>query len=206
MKLKVCGLKDRENILQVLDAGPDYIGFIFYPASARYAGDLDPVFVNSISAAKKVGVFVNEKEINILDRVARYGSDLVQLHGDESPEFCALIRKSAPVMKAFRIDENFDFSSLKIYEDVCDYFLFDSNSDGYGGSGKTFDHALLDQYASKKKYFLGGGIDASVAGATQSLKAKHKNLYCLDVNSKFETEPGIKDINKLKMFAEKLKV
>lgn len=201
MKLKVCGLKDRENMVQVLACNPDYIGFIFYPGSPRYAGHLDPIFAAGISAVKKIGVFVNEKEINILDRVARYNLDLVQLHGDESPEFCALIRKSVPVIKAFRINSGFDFSSVRSYENVCDHFLFDSKSDNYGGSGEVFDHSLLEKYASQKKYFLGGGIDATMA---EELK-QNENIYCLDVNSKFETEPGVKDINKLKMFAEKLR-
>lgn len=203
MKLKVCGLKDRENILGVLNAQPDYIGFIFYAASLRYAGDLDPAFISDISSAKKIGVFVNEKEMNILDRVARYGLDLVQLHGDESPEFCALIRRSVPVMKAFQLDANFDFTSLKRYENVCDYFLFDSKSENYGGSGKSFEYELLKKYTSQKKFFLGGGIDSTVV--EEDLKTRHKDLYCLDVNSKFETEPGIKDINKLKTFAQKLR-
>ena len=194
MKLKVCGLKDRENILQVLECKPDYIGFIFYEKSQRYAGELDANFVQSISSVKKVGIFVNETEIKILDYVARYGLDYVQLHGDETPEFCSVLQTNIPVIKAFQINNEFDFSSLNEYNDVCTYFLFDSKSERYGGSGKTFDWKKLEGYKMNKPYFLSGGLSLE-----NMEEVKNLNAYCLDVNSHFESSQGIKDVNKLKL-------
>lgn len=191
VKLKVCGLKDRENILQVLECKPDYIGFIFYDKSPRYAGGLDADFVKSISSAKKTGVFVNETETNILDIVSRLGLDHVQLHGDETPEFCKIVQKSVPVIKAFQINDEFDFAVLNAYKDVCDYFLFDSKSEKFGGSGKSFNHEKLNEYKLEKPYFLSGGLSLENMGGIA-------NAYCLDVNSHFEISPGIKDINRLK--------
>ncbi len=193
MKLKVCGLKNRENILQVLACKPDYIGFIFYDKSPRYVGGLDVDFVQSISSVKKVGVFVNETEIKILDYVSRFGLDYVQLHGDETAEFCESLQKNVRVIKAFQINKEFNFSVLNAYKDVCAYFIFDAKSEQYGGSGKVFDWKKLQEYKLDKPYFLSGGLSLENAGA-----AKDLNVYCLDVNSQFESSPGIKDINKLK--------
>jgi phosphoribosylanthranilate isomerase len=191
MKLKVCGLNNRENILQVLECKPDYIGFIFYEKSLRFVGGLNADFVKGVSSAKKVGVFVNESEEKIMGAVSRYGLDLVQLHGNESPEFCGSINKVVPVIKACQIGDAFDFSTLRAFENVCDYFLFDSKSEQFGGSGKTFDHNKLSTYKLNKPYFLSGGL------SLENMKGI-ANTYCLDVNSQFEISPGIKDINKLK--------
>lgn len=196
MKLKVCGLKDRENILKVLETKPDHIGFIFYKNSPRYAGDLDPAFVHNISGPKKVGVFVNEKEIHILDRVAQYGLDYVQLHGEECPEFCGLISNSVPVIKAFQVDEQFDVNSLPAYQSSCRYFLFDTKSEMRGGSGKTFDHSILEKYELEIPYFLSGGL------SLESIPTIKTQAYALDVNSKFEIRPGIKDVQKIKSLTE----
>ncbi len=198
MKLKVCGLNNRENILEVLECKPDYIGFIFYNKSPRYIGGLDSGFVKSISSAKKVGVFVNETENIILGCVLRYGLDFVQLHGDESPEFCQMINTSVPVIKAFQINDAFDFSIVKKYESVCEYFLFDTKSENFGGSGKTFNHSKLAEYKLEKPFFLSGGIDTAMLDEISLLTTHYSSLAVLDVNSKFETAPGIKDINKLK--------
>lgn len=197
MKLKVCGLKDPENIRKVLALEPDYIGFIFYPPSLRFAGALDPHFVSSISGAKKVGVFVNEPAEEVLARVDEYKLDLVQLHGDESPDVCEAIKKRVPVIKAFRVDDTFDFKYADNYQDSCNYFLFDSASSGFGGSGFAFDHAKLNDFHTGTPYFLSGGI--SLDNITKVNRAR---TFCIDVNSKFETEPGIKDIRKLKLLKE----
>jgi phosphoribosylanthranilate isomerase len=199
MKIKVCGLKDRENILEVLAANPDYLGFIFYKKSPRYAGELEADFVYSINVAKKVGVFVNEKEMNILDLVARYGLDYVQLHGDESPEFCGSLAKSVPVIKSFHVDDSFDMKTVEAYAGFCKYFLFDSKSEQYGGSGKTFDHGKLNEYKLGIPFFLSGGI------SLENIPTRISNAYALDVNSKFENSPGIKDIEKIKELAKKIK-
>jgi len=203
MKLKVCGLKDHENILEVLAYKPDYIGFIFYDKSPRYAGkELSADFTQSISSAKKVGVFVNESEINILDKVSCFGLDYVQLHGNETPEFCKQIQKNVPVIKAFGIGDNFDFSSLDAYKDVCTYFLFDSSSKEYGGSGKAFNWNKLKEYTLQKPFFLSGGIDLQNIDDIQNLAIPQ--LMAVDVNSCFETLPGIKDISKIKELKLKL--
>lgn len=204
MKIKVCGLNNRENILKVLECKPDYIGFIFYDKSPRFIGKLSADFVKNISSAKKAGVFVNESEQHILDCVGRYGLDYVQLHGDESPEFCEKINKIVPVIKTFQVDDAFDFSSLKIYENVCDSFLFDSKSKNYGGSGKSFNHEKLDEYKLNKPVFLSGGLNLNITDDVLYLKSLHPNVIALDVNSKFEISPGIKDENKIKMLIEKL--
>jgi phosphoribosylanthranilate isomerase len=205
MKLKVCGLKDRENILQVVEHKPDYIGFIFYPKSPRYAGkELNADFTQSISSAKKVGVFVNESEINILDKVSRFGLDYVQLHGNETPEFCKQVQQYVPVIKAFGISGTFNFSSLDAYKDACDYFLFDSSSKEYGGSGKTFNWDKLKEYTLQKLFFLSGGIDLQNIDEIQNLTIPQ--LMAVDVNSCFEIKPGMKDISKIKELTTKIKM
>lgn len=181
----------------MLELRPDYIGFILYARSPRYAGELDPQFVSSISGSKKVGVFVNENENTIFRYAAAFNLDLVQLHGDESPELCARMSRSVNVIKAFQVDEDFDFEGLQAYGKSCRYFLFDSKSAGFGGSGISFDHSLLKKYRGATPYFLSGG-----------LSLEHINLntgaYGLDVNSRFEITPGIKDIKKLKLLKQKL--
>ncbi len=206
MKLKVCGLKNEENILQVLGCNPDYIGFIFYTKSPRYAGkELSIEFSQRITTAKKVGVFVNENEVTILDIASRYGLDFVQLHGDESAEFCNEIKKFVPVIKAFQVDDDFDFSLLNQYVNACDYFLFDSKSKQFGGSGETFNWKKLDEYNLQKPFFLSGGIDLENIDEVLHLKSQYSNLVSIDINSRFETEPGIKDIEKIKLVSNKIK-
>ncbi|HXB42265.1 MAG TPA: phosphoribosylanthranilate isomerase [Bacteroidia bacterium] len=205
MKLKVCGLNNRENILQVLECKPDYIGFIFYDKSPRFIGELSADFVKSISLAKKVGVFVNENEGHILDCVSQYELDYVQLHGDESPEFSKRINKVVPVIKAFQVDDTFDFSFPKAYEQNCEFFLFDSKSKNYGGSGKSFNHEKLDEYILNKPVFLSGGLNLNITEDILYLQSLHPNVVALDVNSKFEIAPGVKDEKKIKMLIEKLK-
>ncbi|MEO8760590.1 MAG: phosphoribosylanthranilate isomerase [Bacteroidia bacterium] len=204
MKFKVCGLKNEENILQVLASKPDYIGFIFYEKSPRYIGnELTVEFAQSICSAKKVGVFVNENEVTILDIASRYGLDYVQLHGNETAAFCTEIQKSIPVIKAFQVDDNFDFSILNEYENGCACFLFDSKCKQFGGSGETFNWKKLEQYKLQKPFFLSGGID--LENIDEVLKLRFSNLIAIDVNSRFETEAGIKDIEKVKILSNKIK-
>ncbi|HXU28313.1 MAG TPA: phosphoribosylanthranilate isomerase [Bacteroidia bacterium] len=205
MKLKVCGLKNRENIIDVLEYKPDFIGFVFYEKSPRYIGEeLKSSFVQNISISKKVGVFVNESEIKMLDIASRYGLDYLQLHGTETAEFCKQVQKSIPVIKAFQIDDDFDFSTLKEYEGACTYFLFDSKSKQYGGSGKMFNWKKLKEYKLDKPFFLSGGIDLDNVEQALLFKSKIPTLYAVDVNSRFETEPGIKDVSKIKLLSNKI--
>ncbi|HTA63400.1 MAG TPA: phosphoribosylanthranilate isomerase [Bacteroidia bacterium] len=205
MKLKVCGLKNRENIIEILEYKPDFIGFVFYDKSPRYVGaELESSFVQNISTSKKVGVFVNESEIKMLDMASRYGLDYLQLHGNETAEFCKQIQKSIPVIKAFQIDDDFDFSTLNEYEDACTYFLFDSKSKQFGGSGETFNWKKLKEYKLEKPFFLSGGIDLENIEQILLFKSRLPTLYTVDVNSRFETEPGIKNISKIKLLSNKI--
>lgn len=194
MKLKICGLKDPGNIKQVAGLKPDYIGFIFYSESKRFVGDdfEMPLISNEI---KKVGVFVNAKADYIIDKIDQYKLDLIQLHGNENPDFCEVLNHIIPVIKAFGIDESFDFNSTSPYKDCCSCFLFDTKTDQYGGSGKLFDWNVLEKYDNKVPFFLSGGIGLD---EIEKLKIKKLNIYAVDVNSKFETMPGMKDIEKLK--------
>jgi phosphoribosylanthranilate isomerase len=205
MKLKICGLKDPENILQVLEHRPDYIGFIFYKGSPRYIGDLDPDFVQGLTTSKKVGVFVNETEENILKAVSLYGLNYVQLHGDESPALCANIAKSVTVIKAFQVDDSFSFTKLDEYENSCNAFLFDSKSKNYGGSGRSFDHKKLEEYQLDKPVFLSGGLDLNITEDIHYLASIHPLVMAIDVNSRFEISPGIKDSKKIKVLTESLR-
>jgi phosphoribosylanthranilate isomerase len=200
MKLKVCGMKYADNIREVAKLSPDFMGFIFYPKSKRFVGD-DFIMPEISSEIKKVGVFVNDSVENISDKVKKYNLSFVQLHGDESADFCKRISEEVKVIKAFGIDDDFDFSILKKYENCCEYFLFDTKSDEYGGSGKDFDRNLLWNYRLSKPYFLSGGISLE---EVRNQKSEVRNAYALDVNSKFETKPGFKDIKKLKLLKDEL--
>ncbi|MGQ0829375.1 MAG: phosphoribosylanthranilate isomerase [Bacteroidota bacterium] len=196
MKLKVCGLKYKENIEQVAVLHPDYMGFIFYPGSKRFVGN-DFVMPNISSNIKKVGVFVNATVDEIKEKVIKYKLDLVQLHGDESSQFCAQIKPIVKVMKAFGINETFDFKILESYKNSCDYFLFDTKTSEYGGSGKQFDWTILKSYNNDIPFFLSGGLDLKNINNLQ-LTTCNLQPFAIDVNSKFEIEPGLKDIEKLK--------
>ena len=208
VKLKICGMKEPTNILDVAGLLPDYLGFIFYKGSKRYVEGLTPVFVRDLpTEIKRVGVFVNEDLVKVAELATLFGLNAVQLHGDESPLYCAELRtelaeEGVAVIKAFGIDEDFDFSLLENYLDLVDYFLFDTQTPQHGGSGKVFNWELLKKYNLDKPYFLSGGI------GPESLDQLHQitdpRLFAIDVNSRFEIAPGIKDIDKLKNFKERL--
>jgi phosphoribosylanthranilate isomerase len=195
MKIKVCGMREPENIRQVADLHPDYMGFIFYPFSKRYVGNINEKVLNSISSGiKKTGVFVDSDELfSIIDR---YKLDAVQLHGDESAALCRELKdKGLEVIKAVGVDEDFDFKALEPYLEAVDYFLFDTKVPGYGGSGKLFDWKLLEQYPYTASYFLSGGLGQD--NLPEIKRMTDKRLYAVDLNSRFETEPGIKDVEKI---------
>ncbi len=201
MKLKICGLKYSENIIQVAALQPDYMGFIFYEKSKRFVGE-DFVMPEIDSKIKKTGVFVNSDINYIKEKIKKHDLQAVQLHGSESAELCEGLKGSVEVIKVFGVDESFDFNVLKAYENVCDYFLFDTKTAEYGGSGKQFDWNVLNKYKLNVPFFLSGGIGLEEIEKVQRLKL---NVYALDLNSKFETEPGLKDIEKLKVANSKLK-
>ena len=196
-KIKICGLKDRENILDVIGLQPDYIGFIFHAPSSRFVDQLDPEWVKTLQGAKKTGVFVNHPLEEVQAAINAYGFQAVQLHGDESPAYCMALRtQRVEVIKAFGIGAEYDWSHLIPYEDAADYYLFDTQSIQYGGTGKVFDWKLLEDYPSDKSYFLSGGL--RYENIREALGLNDSRCYALDLNSKFETSPGVKNIELLK--------
>ena len=208
MKLKVCGI--RENLGEVAGISPDYLGFIFWEPSPRYVSKTPERLPNNI---KKVGVFVDAEMPYILEQTHAFGLSLIQLHGKESPEFCAALlkalntssgpkQKKAELIKVFSIKEDFDFDVLRPYEQVCDYFLFDTKGKLPGGNGYAFDWQLLRQYPSSKPYFLSGGIGLDEVPQLLRFMDSPQAEYChaLDVNSKFEISPGFKNVLELKLF------
>jgi phosphoribosylanthranilate isomerase len=201
LKLKICGMKQAGNIRGVAALSPDFMGFIFYPQSKRFVGN-DFEMPEIPSSIKKVGVFVNDSKENILEKAAKYKLDYVQLHGDESADFCKGLSNSARIIKAFGVDKQFDFASLNDYENFCEYFLFDTKTKEHGGSGKSFDSDILKNYRSSKPYFLSGGIGLE---EVSGIKYQVSKCFAIDVNSKFEIEPGLKDINKLKILITSLR-
>lgn len=208
VKLKICGMKDPENILAITALKPDYLGFIFYTGSQRFVDGLTPSFVKNIPAGiKRTGVFVNE-DLNKVARLALlYGFNAIQLHGSESAAYCLELKKilakeDIAIVKAFGVDEVFNFEDLTDYQEAADYFLFDTQTSNHGGSGKLFNWKLLKSYTMNKPYFLSGGIGPE--SITELHKINDTRLYAIDVNSKFELAPGIKDIHKLKDFKARL--
>ena len=207
MKLKICGMKYADNLQEVAALQPDYLGFIFYEKSSRYMADtLAPEEMMAIpDRIQKVGVFVNATNEYILKKAQRFGLNGVQLHGDESPHQCQELKEAGyVVIKVFRLgNEEFDFSQLATYEAYVDYFLFDTQTPNYGGSGQTFNWAQLENYSLATPFFLSGGI--SLANLEQALQLKHSQLAGLDVNSRFETEPGRKDLAQLQKLVGKVR-
>jgi len=226
MKLKVCGMK--YNTAEVAKLQPDYLGFIFYKNSPRDFNDSIPELPKDIN---KVGVFVDEHVEVIVSQIEKYQLDAIQLHGHESPEICRLLKsychserneeshneisqsmrslrqgKPIEIIKVFSIKNEFDFSVLEKYEDVCDYFLFDTKGKLPGGNGYTFNWDVLKDYPSTKPYFLSGGIGLKSVKTIKAFKESPASKYCyaIDVNSKFEIEPGLKNIEELEKFKHEL--
>ncbi len=226
LRLKVCGMK--ANTLEVGALKPDYLGFIFYDKSPR---NFDLNEIPKLPAAiKKVGVFVNAELDFILEKVQQLDLDVIQLHGSESPEYCQELRKrcqiersqdqqkNAPpsafevsagniieLWKVFSIKDTFDFSILEDYESVVDKFLFDTKGKEKGGNGYTFDWNVLKAYPSQKPFVLSGGIGLAEINSVKELLQLNLPLYAIDVNSKFELEPGLKNIEDLKNLVSALK-
>ncbi len=219
------------NPEEVANLRPDYLGFIFWEPSSRYFSGEMPVLPSSI---KKVGVFVDAPIEEVLEKVAQYQLDAVQLHGQESAAYCielkdgflsfraqsrnqtgfnkkevstALDLTDTEIIKVFSIENDFDFDVLKDYENECDYFLFDTKGKLPGGNGYTFDWSVLERYPSQKPYFLSGGIGLDSKEKLQAFLGSPASTHCyaIDVNSKFETAPGLKNIKDLTLFIESLK-
>ncbi len=199
------------NPNEVSELRPDYLGYIFWEPSKRY---FDRSISDNLSGPKRVGVFVNATPEDIILKVYEHNLDAIQLHGSENPGYCNNLRKligtqhspGIEMIKAFAIDEDFDFESLNEYEAACDFFLFDTKGDLPGGTGHQFNWQLLSNYKLNKPYFLSGGIRPTDAESVSSFLKRPEAEYCyaIDVNSGFETEPGLKDVEALESFIKKL--
>ncbi len=194
-------MRDADNICRLIQLPIDYIGFIFYTKSPRYVGEqIDRNILDLVPRhIKKTGVFVNEAKEKVLEIALKNQLQAVQLHGDESPEYLLFLKdRGIELIKAFRIAENFDFSKLENYSNICNYFLFDTQTAHFGGSGKKFDWQILENFTLDKPFFLSGGIGAE--DKQHVLSFNHPALFAIDLNSKFEIEPGLKNIGLLKEF------
>ncbi len=199
MIVKVCGLTQPGNISDIITMGVDLIGLNFYPPSPRYIAQ-PPVFKKE--NAKVVGVFVNEAPDVICQKVSEFSLDLVQLHGDEDEVVCREVASFVPVIKVFRLAGTLDEKSLKTYS-FCEYYLFDTATPAYGGSGTKFNWKMLSDIDIPKSFFLSGGIGP---GDAQDLKRINiPNFFGIDINSRFETGPGIKDTGAISRFLQELK-
>ena len=196
MKLKICGMKYSENILEVAQLKPDYMGFIFWKKSSRYFDGQIPELPKSI---KKTGVFVNETVAIIVEKIIENNLQAVQLHGKESADFCLNLKSefsknnldNIEIIKVFSVANDFDFERLMPFENLCDYFLFDTKGKLPGGNGTTFDWNVLKHYPSSKPFFLSGGIGLEEIAAVEEIIKTNLPVYAIDVNSKFEIEPGL---------------
>ncbi|MBK5209650.1 MAG: phosphoribosylanthranilate isomerase [Flavobacteriaceae bacterium] len=229
MKIKVCGMRDSENISGLLNLKPDFIGFIFYAQSKRFVTDFPQIEIPF--STKKVGVFVNETIDEIIGKVIKYKLDFVQLHGNETPEYCEkliaiitvqsrnenklrhsepacpvgrLVSESHPIgiIKAFSIDEDFNFDVIQPFEKHVSLFLFDTKGKNYGGNGVKFNWDLLQNYKGKTPFLLSGGI--SKEDVFELRKIRHPAFLGVDINSGFELEPGLKNVDEIKEFKSRL--
>lgn len=199
--LKVCGMRDPENIADLVELEPDFIGFIFHEISPRYCEKVPEVFIPE--SIRKTGIFVNKPKDYILRKKEDFQLDYIQLHGAETPEFCQKIQQEAgPVIKAFNLNDNFDFNRLEAYSSCCDFFLFDASGSHAGGNGITFDWEILNNYYGTTPFLLSGGIDENMVEAIRNIS--HPAFYGVDINSRFEISPGIKNIPKIKRFKHEL--
>ena len=211
MKIKVCGITSVEEALALYKEGVNYIGFIFYPASKRYVLNkltLEQIKNLQMPGVLKVGVFVNEPMENVIATADAAGLDMVQLHGDETSNYCKEMANHYPVIKAFRISETDDVAyKISEYLEEVDYLLFDTASSVYGGSGISFDWTKLANATKQKPYFLSGGIGPDDVSKITSYVTSDTagNCIAVDVNSKFETAPGQKNIQLLQSFIPTIK-
>jgi phosphoribosylanthranilate isomerase len=194
---KVCGMRAATNIEAVAATQPQFMGFIFYKNSPRYVGNQFLIPENFPISIKRVGVFVNETSEVILDLLQKHKLDFVQLHGDETPAYVKNLKAiRVGIIKVFRVDADFDFSTTKEFESGSDFFLFDTKGKQYGGNAIKFDWKLLQKYTGSVPFFLSGGI--SVDDIQALTEFKHPQWYGVDVNSGVEIEPGLKDSLKVK--------
>lgn len=211
MKIKICGMKYPKNIQEVAQLKPDYMGFIFYDNSPRNFKGKIPEISGDI---KKTGVFVNATLEFIAEKVGQHNFSAVQLHGEESTDFCKKLRSALPdeveLIKVFTVKDNINFELLRDYEGIVDYFLFDTKGKNKGGNGITFNWEILKNYPFSTPFFLSGGIGIEEISKIGEFKqhfektGKSKLLYAIDINSRFENEPGRKNAGELKLFKNQI--
>ena len=196
MIIKVCGMREADNIRATEQLGVDWLGFIFWPNSSRYVATL-PAYLPS--AAKRVGVFVDASIEDVTNKANDYQLDIIQLHGHESREYVSEIRiRGLTVMKAISISNRDDIATSKVYEGIANYFLFDTKCKTVGGSGEHFDWSVLNAYDGSTPFLLSGGIGPDDVERVRNFC--HPECIGIDLNSRFEISPALKDINKLKQF------
>lgn len=206
VKIKVCGMRHHQNILDLVSLEPDYIGFIFYPKSPRYAGNiLKPETTALIPEhIRKTGVFVNAESKTIKEICQKFGLNTVQLHGKESIDQCRELKEEGyEVIKAFSLKDKKDIEKTDAYKEVCDFFLFDTPTKQHGGSGQKFDWSILSGFEPARPFFLSGGIESGDAPGI--LKKCPTTPYALDINSRFETEPGLKNLGTIEQFIKTIR-
>jgi phosphoribosylanthranilate isomerase len=206
LKIKICGMRDPDNLRAVAALQPDFLGLIFYAKSPRYISPEEAETLPDFFGITRVGVFVNET-VEKMQQTARQAKLFaLQLHGDESPEVCAELKSVRPerkLIKVFSIGEDFDGGRLAAYEDVCDYFLFDAQTTKFGGSGESFDWDILRTFPIKLPFFLSGGIGLENAKSAIA-SCKGLPLYAIDLNSKVEISPGVKSPQMIKKLIKSL--
>ncbi len=212
MKVKVCGMREPDNITALLELPVDMLGFIFHPASPRFVGERDdlPAWIaqheDLFGHVRRVGVFVNAEIDDILNATHDYALHYVQLHGAEPPEYLAELQRfwnmssfrKAGLIKAFGVDAQFDAGLTQAYEPYCAYFLFDTKTPKHGGSGKSFEWRLLESYTGSIPFLLSGGIEEESLPALRAWS--HPRWVGVDINSRFETSPGQKDPVRIERF------
>lgn len=211
MKIKVCGNTLPQQVNALDEMGITFAGFIFYPKSPRYmAMKIGAEKIRQIKGKIiKIGVFVNPSYDELMKTVYEYRLDMVQLHGDESPKFCDKIADYISVIKVFRLSDNDSIVHMtQPYSEVCDFFMFDTLGAGYGSTGKKFDWMVLQKSPPVKPYFLSGGIESGDEGKLGDFLETDagEKLFAIDINTRFEISPGVKDLSAIKKFAERLGV
>lgn len=208
MRVKVCGMTQIDQVEKLEELGATFAGFIFYPKSPRYVlRYLNTSQLKRENNINKVGVFVNAGADEVLQMVDECRLHMVQLHGDETPKYCERIADYVSVVKAFRLSDNDSIEwMVKPYMEVCDMFLFDTMGVGYGGTGKKFDWQLLKGQNIGKPFFLSGGIEPGDDTALKAFEQQPEatGLFAIDINSRFESSPGVKDLKKVKQFITRL--
>ena len=203
LKVKVCGMREPQNIEEAAALGPDFMGFIFHEQSPRFVGlKLNTAQLRHFdSRIKKVGVFVDHELEYIVDKKDAYFLDAVQLHGGETPEFCRQLQQRVPglmIIKAFGVDPSFDFAQTDAYEPYAALFLFDAKTERHGGAGEPFDWSLLRGYRGRTEFLVGGGVGPEHIGTLRRLAGEYKPFIGVDLNSRVEVRPGLKSISRLK--------